>query len=239
MRLADRAGQPCAAVRGAHAGGRARAGELSGTAQVRTNQLAPFTRTQPRGALDEATVFFRGDAVRIEFSDAAGRRHALVLPAGDATAWLEDAAGHVLPLPMGRWPLRADPPGPAPGRACSPTASRRAKACTPGATRANGAIGCQRHRPRPDPAGSDVAGCGHRIRPWIRRRVRDGRARPQQVRSVQYGPLPDAMFKPPAAAGGPRGSVRPPPRPGHRNSDARPCRQPHACLVFFHFCKEL
>ena len=179
-----------------------RAGELSGTARIRTNQLGAFTRTQPRGALDEATVFFRGDAVRIEFSDAAGRHRALVLPADRATGWLEDARGNVLPLPMGRWPLRADPAQPCAGQGmfadCQPAgdglyAGRNARqwryrlpnATGPGRTRQgwmwlDADTGFVLAYEGDTGVGADAR--------W-------------EVRSVQYGPLPDALFKPPAAAG--------------------------------------
>ena len=177
------------------------AGELSGTARIRTNQLAAFTRTQPRGALDEATVFFRGDAVRIEFSDAAGRHHALVLPADKATGWLEDARGTVLPLPIGRWSLKTDPAQPCAGQGmfadCQSVgngiyAGRNARqwryrlpnATGPGRTR-QGWMWLDAHTGFVLAYEGDT-GVGANAR-W-------------QVRSVQYGPLPDAMFKPPAAA---------------------------------------
>lgn len=177
------------------------AAELSGTAQVLTNQLAAFTRTQPRGALDEATVFFRGDAVRIEFSDAAGSIHALVLPADRAAGWLEDARGHALPLPVGRWPLRADPTQPCAdqgmfadcqsagegiyaGRSARQWRYRLPNATGPGRTR-QGRMWLDAETGFVLAYEGDT-GLGANAR-W-------------QVRLVQYRPLPDALFKPPVAA---------------------------------------
>ena len=178
-----------------------RAGELSGTAQVVTNQLAAFTRTQPRGALDEATVFFRGDALRIEFSDASGATHALVLPADKAMGWLEDARGNVLPLPVGRWPLRADPAQPCAGQGlfadCQPAgegiyAGRSARQWRYRLANATGPGGTRQGRMWLDAdTGFVLAYEGE---------TRVGANARWQVRSVQYGPLPAAMFKPPAAA---------------------------------------
>lgn len=180
--------------------GALQAGELSGTARIQTNQLGAFTRTQPRGALDDATVFFRGDAVRIEFNDAAGRHHALVLPADRATGWLEDARGNVLPLPMGRWPLRADPAKPCAGQGmfadCHPAgdgiyAGRSARQWRYRLPNATGPGRTRQGRMWLDADTGFVlayegdTGVGADAR-W-------------QVRSVQYGPLPDALFKPPAA----------------------------------------
>lgn len=177
-----------------------RAGELSGTAQVLTNQLGGFTRTQPRGALDEAIVYFRGDAVRIQFHDSAGKAYALVLT-GKAGAWLEDARGNALPLPMARWPLHADPARPCAGQGlfadCQPIGEgvyagrnarqwryRLANATGPGRTR-QGQMWLDADTGFVLGYESDT-GAGVKAS-WL-------------VRSVQYGPLPEALFKPPSAA---------------------------------------
>lgn len=177
-----------------------RAEELSGTAQVTTNQLGAFTRTRPRGAMDEATVFFRGDAVRIQFRDSAGKAYALVLPAGNNGGWIEDAHGNVMPLPLGRWLLHADPGQPCAGQGlfadCQPLgqglyAGRNARQWRYRLTNATGPGGTRQGRMWLDADTGFVlgyesgAGAGSKKR-W-------------QVLSVHYGPLPETLFAPPAA----------------------------------------
>lgn len=89
---------------------------------------------------------------------------------------------------------------PARGKACSRTASRRATASTQCAVRGSGATGCPTPPAR---AGHGRAGCGWTRKPGSSSPTRATRAwgggARWQVRSVQYGPLPDALFKPPAA----------------------------------------
>lgn len=97
--------------------GLAAAGEttMEGVAQVMTNQLGAFSRTQVRGAMEPATVYFRGKALRIEFHDRTGRPYAVVLPAAATGGWLQGGGG-ALPLPSARWPLQVDPQQPCAGQ---------------------------------------------------------------------------------------------------------------------------
>lgn len=87
-----------------------------GVAQVMTNQLGPLTRATPRGKLEPVTVYFREDALRIDFSDAAGKSYRLLLPGAGQPGWIVDAKGTALPALKARWPLVFDPQAPCAGQ---------------------------------------------------------------------------------------------------------------------------
>jgi|GEM_PF-609140 len=171
---------------------------LSGTASVLTNQLGAFTRTRPRGAMDEATVFFRGDAVRIQFRDNTGKAYVLVLPAGTAAGWIEDEHGGVLPLPSGRWPLHADPGQPCAGQGLFADCQRMGEGVYAGRN-------ARQWRYRlANPTGPGMTRQG---RMWLDEETGfvlgyegdagAGSGKRWQVRSVRYESLPDALFERP------------------------------------------
>ena len=176
-----------------------------GTAQVMTNQLGAFTRTRPRGAMDKATVFFRGDAVRIQFQDDAGKAYALVLPAGSGSGWVEDAHGGMLPLPPGRWPLHANPDQPCAGQGLFADCQRM------GAGVYAGRNARQWRYRLANPTGPGMTRQGVM---WLDEDTgfvlgydgdaRAGTGKHWQVRTVQYGPLPDALFEKPQSTDHPR-----------------------------------
>lgn len=86
--------------------------EISGVADVMTNQLGALTRTKPRGTLEPVKVYFRGGALRLQFRDAAGNSYALVRPDGSSAGWLVDESGMALVIPRVPWSIRFDPDHP-------------------------------------------------------------------------------------------------------------------------------
>lgn len=90
--------------------------ELSGVARVMTNQLGSLPGMGSVDAMRPATVYFRGDALRIEFTDGTGKRFALIQAAGDGPMWIVDGQGARAPVPGMHWALRFDPRAPCTGQ---------------------------------------------------------------------------------------------------------------------------
>ena len=84
-----------------------RAEPVQGVAEVMTNQLGALTRASPRGVLEPVRVYFRGHAVRIEFTDRGGKPYVLLIPDGAKTGWILDATG-AIPVPRAPLPVVMD-----------------------------------------------------------------------------------------------------------------------------------
>lgn len=176
----------------------AQAPAFSGVAEVMTNQLGGLSRIQPKGASQLVTVYFRDDAMRVQFKDAAGAQYALILEKDAPTGWIVGQKGGAMPVPGMRWPLRFDPEQPCTGLGMFAD-------CQPGDT------GVQVGRParqwRYRLSNGSGPGMTRQGAMWLDNetglvlsyRGRTGLEEQQQweVQRVQYGPQSDALFQPP------------------------------------------
>ncbi|MXV05732.1 MULTISPECIES: hypothetical protein [unclassified Xanthomonas] len=171
---------------------------FSGVAQVSTNELGGLSRIQPRGAAQPATVFFRDDALRIQFQDASGRSYALILAKGAPTGWIVGQQGGAMPVPGMRWPLRFDPEQPCAGLGMFADCQRGDSGLRAG----RDAVQWRYRLANPDGPGRTRQGTM-----WLDRetglvlayRGKTGMEQQQHwdIQRVDYGPQPDALFQPP------------------------------------------
>ncbi|AVY65060.1 hypothetical protein [Xanthomonas translucens] len=176
-------------------------GALSGVAQVMTNQLGSLSRIQPRGASQLVTVYFRDDALRIQFKDASGTPYALILAKDAPTGWIVGQQGGAMPVPGMRWPLRFDPEHPCADLGIFADCRR-----SDSGLRAGRPAVQWRYR-LVNPSGPGMTRQGTM---WLDRetglvltyRSKTGLEQPQQwdIQRVEYGPQADALFQPPDLA---------------------------------------
>lgn len=86
---------------------RAQEQPVEGIAEVSTNALGALTRASPRGAMEPARVYFRGNAMRIEFTDSRGTPYSMLLPDAGTVGWILDGRG-AMPVPHLALPVRLD-----------------------------------------------------------------------------------------------------------------------------------
>jgi hypothetical protein len=185
------------------AAGMARAAEpvFSGVAEVMTNQLGGLSRISPRGAWQQVTVYFRDDAMRVQFEDATGAQYALILAKDAPTGWIVGQRGGAMPVPGMHWPLRFDPQQPCAGLGMFAD-------CQPGQTGLHAGRPARQWRYRL--ANGKGPGMTRQGTMWLDTetglvlsyRGRTGLEEQQQweVQRVRYGPQPDALFQPPEPA---------------------------------------
>ncbi|WP_221236271.1 hypothetical protein [Xanthomonas sp. 3307] len=174
---------------------------FSGVAQVTTNELGGLSRIQPRGAAQPVTVYFRDDALRIQFKDASGKPYALILAKDAPTGWIVDQQGGAMPVPGMRWPLRFDPDQPCAGLGMFADCQRSDSGLRAGRP----AVQWRYRLANPDGPGRTRQGTM-----WLDRetglvlayRGKTGLQQQQQwdIQRVDYGAQPDALFQPPDLA---------------------------------------
>ncbi|WP_369915383.1 hypothetical protein AB8810_01795 [Xanthomonas sp. NCPPB 3005] len=179
---------------------RARAEELpfSGVAEVMTNQLSGLSRIRPKDAPQPVTLYFRDDALRVQFKDASGTPYALILTKDATIGWIVGQQGDGMPVPGMRWPLRFDPEQPCAGLGMFADCQRAD-------------TGVHAGRPavqwRYRLSNASGPGMTRQGTMWLDRdtglvlayRGKTGLQQQQQwdIQRVEYRPQPDALFQPP------------------------------------------